>query len=364
MSTSKNVVDIHTTKTFTDVHLNISKELINENNRPDLYGNNLSFGKDLGRQLVVIKDIKWHGTIRNTQYARAAGANPKYKEVKNSITEFGYKLSNEPIALWRRTDGLYPLTGHTRKDILEDQGVTNVIANIYEMNDEDVASKFSLQLNRGPDPQGVLTQQDVQNECLLALDKGWIKPKLDDILNRVNEICGDSVFTENKRTYIATAVFNTWNDKKPGAKKVLAWTNESDINVWMNANKYVDVGNVMYMTTSFSQVSKAIFRAAALSVENSDKEIRVVVHTGILDAYDLKGCYDDRVNDFKTLWYDKLKDLRIAFFKSYPADKSTVVLSNNITLYGALPALEAQHDLNKIIRYTNTSKLVEEVNGD
>ena len=64
------------------------------------------------------------------------------------------------------------------------------------------------------------------------------------------------------------------------------------------------------------------------------------------------------------MWFDKLKDLRIAFFKSHPADNSKVVLANNITLYGALPALENYHDLNKIVRYKNTSQSVDEVNED
>lgn len=365
MSNNNTVVNIHTTKTFTDEHLEISKHYINEKTRPELYGDLLSFGKDLGRHLVDIKDIKWRGSLRGgTQAARAAGANPSYKEVRNSIIEFGYKLTNEPIALWKRDDGYYPLTGHTRETILSDQNVKNVIANVYEMNSEDEGSKFSLKLNRGPDPQGIISQQDVQEECLNALRNGWVQPSIDSILGRVNEICGDSVFTENKRTYIATLVYNTWDDKKPGSQTVLSWPNESVINQWMSTNKYVDVGNVIYMTTSFSQVSKAIFRAAALSVENSDKEIRVVVHTSILDAYDLKGCYDNRVDTFRTMWFDKLKDLRIAFFKSYPADNSKVVLANNITLYGALPALGNYHDLNKIVKYKNTSQSVNEVNED
>ena len=275
MVNNNTVVNIHTTKTFTDAHLEISKHYINSNTRPELYGDFLLFGKDFGRHLIDIKDIKWRGSLRGgSQAARAAGANPSFKEVQNSIIEFGYKLTNEPIALWKRDDGYYPLTGHTRETILSDQGVTNVIANVYEMNSEDEASKFSLKLNRGPDPQGIISQQDVQEECLNALRQGWIQPSLDSILGRVNEICGDSVFTENKRTYIATLVYNTWEDKKPGSQTVLSWPNESVINQWMSTNKYVDVGNVIYMTTSFSQVSKAIFRAAALSVENSDKEIK------------------------------------------------------------------------------------------
>ena len=104
MSTSKNVVNVHTTNKFTNEHLEISKQLINKTHRPDLYGNNTLYGEDGGRHLVDIKDIKWLGTIRNTQKYRASGGNSKYKEVKNSITDFGIKLKNEPQAMRRMLD--------------------------------------------------------------------------------------------------------------------------------------------------------------------------------------------------------------------------------------------------------------------
>ena len=100
MVNNNTVVNIHTTKTFTDAHLEISKHYINSNTRPELYGDFLLFGKDFGRHLIDIKDIKWRGSLRGgSQAARAAGANPSFKEVQNSIIEFGYKLTNEPIAL-------------------------------------------------------------------------------------------------------------------------------------------------------------------------------------------------------------------------------------------------------------------------
>ena len=357
MSTSKNVVNVHTTNKFTNEHLEISKQLINKTHSPDLYGNNTLYGEDGGRHLVDIKDIKWLGTIRNTQKYIASGGNSKYKEVKNSITDFGFKLKNEPVALRRMVDGLHPLTGHTRKDILEDLGFTNVVAQVYENMTDEQASKFGLILNRPDDPRGSVSIEDIRNECERAIAHKWIKPDLNSILERVNEICGDSVFTDNKRSLIATMVYNNWNNKKPGAKKVVAWTDDGVISTWMNNNNYVDTPNLMYMTTSFSQVSKAIFRAAKLFVENPGKQIRVVVHTGILDAFDLVKCYNERVDEFKLLWNSKIKDLQIAIFKTKP-DNAQVVLSDNIVLYGHLPSLESEHPLDKMLKYKKTSKII------
>ena len=356
MSNNLNVVDVHNNNKFSNEHLEQSKKLINEDNRPDLYGNNIKFGKDGGRHLVPIIDIKWKGTVRNTQSYRAEGGNPKKKEVKNSITEFGYKLKHEPIALRRMSDGLHPLTGHTRKDILQDLGFTNVIANIYDGVTDEQASKFGLILNRPDDPRGSVSIQDIQLECENALEKEWIKPvTLDNILARVNEICGDSFLTANKRSLVATTIYNNYNDKnKKKQKRIMSWTSDTDIETWMTSNLYKDTAELMYMTTSFSQVSKAIFRAAKLYNENK-KKVRVVVHTGILDAFDLHKCYKDRVADFKTMWDGKMKDLQLAVFNTSKPDKASVVLSDNIELYGALPYIDGDV---KIIKYSKTAKIV------
>ncbi len=355
MTISTSVVDVHTTKNFTKEHLEISKHFINKDTRPEWYGPKFNLGKDLGRKLVPMSDVKWVGQYKNTQTARSAGGNIKYKDIRNSISEFGFKLNNDPIALWQTDEGLYPITGYTRKDILEKLNFTNIIANVYELKPENYSLLGSI-FNRGYDPQGVITKQDIQTECLHAIKQEWIDPEFKDILDRVNIICGNGLFTNHVRNYIATAVYTTWQNKKPNAKRILSWTTDTDINNWLTKNKYIDSQNVVYLTTSYSQVSKAIIRAAELSAENSNKQVRVVVHTGVLDAYDLKKCYDKRVDTFKEKWDSWLADLRLGFFKSQPLDTETIVL------YGALPAMEEHHNLDKIIRYKKQSKII--VNGN
>jgi|TARA_Y100000310_G_C20562062_1_gene753561 hypothetical protein len=354
MTTSTSVVDVHTTKTFTEEHLETSKHFINEETRPEWYGPKFTFGKDLGRKLVPMSDVKWLGQYENTQTPRSAGGNTKYKDIRNSIYEFGFKLNNDPIALWQTSQGLYPITGYTRKDILSNLGFTNIIANVYELTPENYSLLGSI-FNRGYDPQGVITKYDIQTECLHAIKQKWIKPEFNDILDRVNKICGNGLFTNHVRNYIVTAVYTSWQNKKPGAKEIYSWTTDTAINNWLTKNKYIDSQNVVYLTTSYSQVSKAIIRAAELSAENSDKQVRVVVHTGVLDAYDLKKCYDKRVNTFKEKWDTWLTDIRVAFFNSKPLDTETIIL------YGALPAMGEHHNLDKIIRYKKQSKII--VNG-
>ena len=72
----------------------------------------------------------------------------------------------------------------------------------------------------------------------LMVKKEWIKPvTLDNILARVNEICGDSFLTANKRSLVATTIYNNYNDKnKKKQKRIMSWTSDTDIETWMTSN--------------------------------------------------------------------------------------------------------------------------------
>ena len=94
---------------------------------------------------------------------------------------------------------------------------------------------------------------------------------------------------------------------------------------------------------------------SCFSIENSDKEIRVVAHTGVLDGYDLKKCFDERVSLFKELWYEKLTEVRSSYFNNTP------LRTDKILLWGYLPAMEEYHNTKKIIKYKKPSTVV---NGD
>jgi hypothetical protein len=213
----KIVVDINSQKKFTIDNLSATNVLIVEASYPELYGENLqkSF-KYTGRYIVDIDDINWESTYENTQRARAGGGNPKYKEIKQDITNYGFKLKHPPIALRRLKDGtLVPLNGRTRKQILKELGFKNVIVDIYEKQEsyswnqfEDQSSKFGLIANSSHDPAGDLMLEDVYRECTIAIDKGWIQKDIAAIMDRVNEVCGNGKFTKAKRDELTFRIFN------------------------------------------------------------------------------------------------------------------------------------------------------------
>jgi len=99
---SKNIVDVRSQTKFTEENLKIANSLIVEEAFPQLYGEELpdSF-KYIGRHIVEMSDIEWESKFENTQTARAGGANPKYKEIRQDIRDYGFKLKHPPIALRR-----------------------------------------------------------------------------------------------------------------------------------------------------------------------------------------------------------------------------------------------------------------------
>ena len=163
---------------------------------PHLYGNGL-LKKRVDRRLVDTSELKifvsnnQNATSPNMNGARRVG-NIKFKDIRQDINNFGFKLKHPPIALRQMPDGtLQPANGRTRYQILLERSFTNIIADIYVMNDNE-ASLFGLKANAENDPAGDLQLEDVYDECCQAVENKWINKKLNDILERVEEALEDN----------------------------------------------------------------------------------------------------------------------------------------------------------------------------
>ena len=337
------VISVDTVTKFTQEDLMWSKKLNdpdqNDNNNsiynhPHLYGNGL-LKKRIDRRLVDVSEIKLFSS--NTQSARRVG-NKMFKEVRQDINNFGFKLKHPPIALRQMPDGtLQPANGRTRYQILLERSFTNIIADIYVMNDNE-ASLFGLKANAENDPAGDLQLEDVYDECCQAVENKWIDKKLNDILERVEEACGNGKFEAASRRAVATRVYNNYNS----TQKVLYWNSKASINNWMKANNYIDTDNIEYMPVSYSIDKKAVIMAAERYVE-SGKQIRVVCHTGVLNASNIEDCYIDRVSDFKTLFNAHVASITSTYVEA-SGNKCKIKKTDNIILYGSLPAISTLHN--------------------
>jgi hypothetical protein len=356
-SKTKIAVDVSSQFKFTEENLKTNVKLVVEEAFPQLYGEDLPESFEYaGRHLVDIDDIEWESKYENTQTARSGGGNPKYKEIKQDIREYGFKLKHPPIALRRLKNGaLVPLNGRTRKQILKEFGFKNLIVDIYEKKEgyswsefDDHSSQFGCIANAEHDPAGDLMLEDVYRECSIAIDKGWINKDLSEISKRVNKLCGKGKFTQAKRDEITFRVFNHYRSSDDMI--VLNWKSKTVIDTWMKDKKYIDTDKVMYYVVSHSTPSKGITGAAKIAFENPGKEIRVVVHTSVMTAFDLERCYITRVKEFVIEWENILQKISSGFFNG------KVRTNSPIKLYGALPAISTLHSCEKIVDFKTIAK--------
>ena len=357
------IVDLGTIKKLTADHLKIHLKFHNKETDPLMYGADFPYGTASEPTLVSRTDVKWRGGRFQTYQTRFGNGNPKQKEISNSIHQQGLKLKSPGLSLIRKSDGLYPLTGHTRDKIFEDIGLENCIATIYEIPEESDASAFALELNPKQDPAGPITLYDVEQHCKIALQKGWIK-KYDDMFKQIEaiserfyRICKNG-FTKNA---MDGAILRVLNDMDTNPDDVVSWETQTQIKSWLAKNKYINTDKIVYLLVSASTVSSTITKAARLAKDNIGKEIRVVIHTGVLDSGNLLNSYNDLIDKFKTIWESDIENIRATFFEATPKE-SKVAFANNIVLYGALPALAKQHNLDKIILFKKPSTVT--VNGE
>jgi len=357
-------VKVQTKKTFTESDLEVSKEY-NLNVYGELYDTkflqtmfpSMEF---IDFTLIDISSITRAGSggSGNTQEARASGGNSQYKSISANITTNGWDLYNPMVPIRKTSNGLYELDARTRITILQAFGVKNVPIALYTCNDED-ASAFAIWSNtHGYKPRGFAKLIDVMEELKRAIENEWIVLTGDQqkdyltIKSRVDTISSD-LFTETKRAELAQIVLN----QSSPIIACAAYANSSQVKAWMLENKYINTNQIIYLPVSANFIAKAIINASMVAYENPDKEIRVVVHTGILTGGNLEESYKSRVVRFKEGWELALMKIGTSFFNnSIPSIKK-------ISLYGALPAVSTLHPLDKLVRFGHNDSYLYDVSS-
>lgn len=357
-------VKVQTKKTFTESDRVVSKEY-NLNVYGELYDTkflqtmfpSMEF---IDFMLIDISSITRAGSggSGNTQEARASGGNSQYKSISANITTNGWDLYNPMVPIRKTSNGLYELDARTRITILQAFGVKNVPIALYTCNDED-ASAFAIWSNtHGYKPRGFAKLIDVMEELKRAIENEWIVLTGDQqkdyltIKSRVDTISSD-LFTETKRAELAQIVLN----QSSPIIACAAYANSSQVKAWMLENKYINTNQIIYLPVSANFIAKAIINASMVAYENPDKEVRVVVHTGILTGGNLEESYKSRVVRFKEGWELALMKIGTSFFNnSIPSIKK-------INLYGALPAVSTLHPLDKLVRFGHNDSYLYDVSS-
>jgi hypothetical protein len=367
-------IDLNSIKVFTDHHLETYKRLNPIEKYPWLFGKDLPESlTPIGVRLVNFDDVEWKDSITGlvTQGARAGGKNPKIKEISRSIAANGFKLSHPAIAVLQLpTNKMVPLDGRSRREIIQKsyEHVKNFIASVYEVkekyqnpdgslkiNAESDISIFSTSANSYNDPSGDTTKESVVREVNAAIANKWIKNDRNEIRNRVDRLCGLGVFTDRTRSDITFRIFNQYSK----SDKVLPW-DASQAAAWRLKNGIDDVDwlesrklnggdkfftGIKYCVVSSETLEKSAAIAAKMSKKNPSKHIRVLIHTGILRGFDVEQNYLEKVENFRKTWENYFLKLAFGFFEDRPA------VSDRISLFGALPAIQSIHNLKKMVKF-------------
>ena len=277
-------VNILVTKKFTQDHLEKYKSF----RIPEKYSK--VFGKEKPKSFKVIgspvlvdfDDVDWlyHDRFVNSQTARKI-ANKQEKELEAEIIRTGWDLTHLTIMLRRLPNGkLIPINGRTRKAILLKYGVKNFIAEIFECSDGDF-SLMQTTSNNKKDVFGPVSMEDIKLEVNRALLNGWISRDLRTIEARVR-YQAEGIYKDQKIDQVSQELYN--NYAQDGDERVLHWNTSLKFKQdWLIEKGYLDTDDYIYFPTSSQTISKSNVDLAKISKKNKNKEIRVVVHTGVLE---------------------------------------------------------------------------------
>ena len=375
------VVNIDSTNRFSDEDLQIHKKIVSHEAEPEFFSDELlpDSLKWVETILVEMKEVGVPSKYKTnfTQNARRGGKNPKFKDIQRSIHNFGYKLKHVAIALYRDADGkLWYINGYTRVQILDLAGFENIPVNIYEAKagftkDQILSdlSIFACSCNAHNDPAGDLQVEDVYREVCHAIDSGWLgdyfnltdNEKLSAIGQRIDSICGDGIFTAVKRSSLQFRIHNQYN---PDCK-IYSWSIHSEAKDFLRNHKYVDVApvykdkaqknlktfGIKWIVVSSSTGDRSFMSAVEMAVNNPDYKVRVVMHTGTITDFDVEEGYRNRVRAFRDFWANRLLQLGAALFHGEIASQ------HRVCLWGALPAIESLHDLDKIVKFVGSTPI-------
>ena len=330
------------TLTFNESHLESSLKYIDPKGYPELYSNLHGGLKFIGRKLINMDDFQTDlptlGDAKtkasgSMQTARILGEGINKDEVHASLDK-GYLLSKVPPSMVWINGIPYLCNGRTRHGKLKKQNKTNMIVDCYEADNWDAFHFFAIMSNRASEPESPHTLMDVKHYCDLAINENYLERTWDAIAERVEAIV-NGTFSKEKKKRIVTDIFHGDNL----STSFVAYDEET-AQEFLTKGGYIDnlhKNGIYYFIVSSAFYSKALTNVAKyydklLSKGKLVKELRVMVHTSVLEGEDPIECWKKRIDRFRRKWSIQKNQMRQAWYTTSAKEK------NIISLYGATPA--------------------------
>ena len=298
------IVNLLQTDEFTEEHLGITRSIYENHWKifyPELYGDGLPESiKFCGFEKIPMSNIN---LAPQTNRVGGRTKRAKFLEIKQNIERNGYKLKYPPISWFRwndNVDGTVVITGDTRGEILAQSPfqTKNRIVAVYKrvpgFTDEqvqDALDSCGLRFNAIHDPAAPLSTADVKRTVNIAI-KRYIKtngdagvaPTLDEITKRVDYVCGEGIFQPGTKLNLIYEIYNNFNPHDI----VISWsdavTAKYRLSSFLTRNKFVNTDKVKYIWTSFELYSKAFTRAAVKGASDNGATFSRIKIYGALPA--------------------------------------------------------------------------------
>ena len=313
-------------------------------------------------------------TIQRFRDGKGIGSRSELEKLPQNMQRNGYKLKY-PAPCWFDWGGIQPPNGSPAKEVITGNGrghtletsfgMENSIVGFYGPNPDytpeqidDALEECGGVFNTIHDPAEPISMTTVK-ELTSASVRRWISTKgvagtpntHDAILAKVEKICGEGLFTVNKRQRMAQEVINNFNP----IHRVIPWTKSKtgqyNTSEYMKRFNFINTDTVKYHPTSSSTVSQTWRKALKLSAEFPNAEIRLVPHTGTLEGDDYHKTYKDRLIKFIAI-INEFKRNTFAAFNSLGPDEDGIIktqkpLKDKIVVYAAFPAVGEFHNIDK-----------------
>ena len=269
------------------------------------------------------------------QTARILGEGINKDEVHASLDK-GYLLSKVPPSIVWINGIPYLCNGRTRYGKLKKQNKTNMIVDCYEADNWDAFHFFAIMSNRASEPESPHTLMDVKHYCDVAIKNNHLERTWDTITERVEAIV-NGTFSKEKKKRIVTDIFHGDNL----STSFVAY-DEKTSQEFLTKGGYIDNlhnNGIYYFVVSSAFHSKALTNVAKyydklLTKGKLVKELRIIIHTSVLEGEDPIECWKKRIDKFRRNWSIQKNQMRQAWYTTSAKEK------NIISLYGATPACE------------------------
>lgn len=312
-----------------------------------------------GAYLVDVSDIDLDNVIFE-QVARV-NVSPVWQVLKEDIIKNGFNLAELGIMVMRLENGKYiVMEGRSRLKILQEMGMTNIVAEVFRETTIANMVRFALFMNSTKKPYGEASVQDITKGINYLIENGVIKKEPNTVQGR----SALAIAVSTELTYMSggkltnnafdTIVHNAIS-KLTGVKNVISFPKGEGSQAYLNnligaeqLKEDLENGIIYVARANFTE---KIYSGMIKALEKSDpdvKQIRFIIQIGVPKAVDPENDWIKNGAGFKKqfdIFEKKISKIRF---------HNVEVNDSRVCIYGCIPqvrSLDHKYPMNRLYIY-------------